>query len=62
MLNGIINHKQNVMRSILYIVALVLVIGWVVGFFAYSAGNIIHILLVLAIISILIGVIRRGDV
>lgn len=50
------------MRSILYIVALVLVIGWVVGFFAYSAGGIIHILLVLAIISILIGVIRRGDV
>lgn len=50
------------MRSILYIIALVLVIGWVVGFFAYSAGNIIHILLVLAIISILIGVIRRGDV
>ncbi|MBS1612817.1 MAG: lmo0937 family membrane protein [Bacteroidetes bacterium] len=50
------------MRSILYIIALVLVIGWVVGFFAYSAGGIIHILLVLAIISILIGVIRRGDV
>lgn len=50
------------MRSILYIIALVLVIGWVVGFFAYSAGNIIHILLVLAIISILIGVIRRGDI
>lgn len=50
------------MRSILYIIALVLVIGWVVGFFAYSVGGIIHILLVLAIISILIGVIRRGDV
>ncbi|HYJ63193.1 MAG TPA: lmo0937 family membrane protein [Parafilimonas sp.] len=45
------------MRSILYIIAVILVIGWLIGFFAYSAGGLIHILLVLAIISILIAVI-----
>jgi hypothetical protein len=48
------------MRSILYIIAVILVIGWAIGVFAYSAGGIIHVLLVIAIIAILIGIIR-GD-
>lgn len=45
------------MRSILYIVAVICVIGWLLGFFVYSATGLIHILLVLAVISILIAVI-----
>jgi hypothetical protein len=48
------------MRSILYIIAVVLIIGWAVGFFAYSAGGIIHVLLVIAVIALLLGLIR-GD-
>ena len=48
------------MRSILYIVAVILVIGWAIGFLGYHAGGIIHILLVIAIISIILGVIRRA--
>jgi hypothetical protein len=47
------------MNSLLYIIAVILVIGWALGFFLYSAGGIIHILLVIAIISFLIGLIRR---
>jgi len=45
------------MSSLLYLIAVILVICWAIGFFAYSAGSIIHILLVLAIISILLRVI-----
>jgi hypothetical protein len=45
------------MSSLLYIIAIILIIGWLLGFFVFSAGNIIHILLVLAIIAILIRVI-----
>ena len=41
------------MNSLLYLIALILIIGWVFGFFFYSIGGIIHILLVLAVISIL---------
>ena len=48
------------MRSILYIIAVILVIGWAIGFLGYHAGGIIHILLVIAIISIILGVIRRA--
>ncbi len=41
------------MGNILYTVAVIMVIIWAIGFFAYSAGSIIHVLLVIAIISIL---------
>ena len=48
------------MRNLLYIVAVVLIIGWLLGVFAYSAGGLIHILLVLAVVSVLLSLIRRG--
>lgn len=48
------------MRSILYVVAVILVIGWAIGFLGYHAGGIIHILLVIALISLILGVIRRA--
>ena len=50
------------MRSLLYIIAIILVIGWALGEFAWHAGGIIYALLVLAVISFLLGVIRRGNV
>ena len=48
------------MRGLLYIVAVILVIGWAFGFFYANAGGIIHILLVIAIIALILGVIRRA--
>jgi len=49
--------KTIIMRSILYIIAVILVIGWLLGFFVYSATGLIHILLVLAVISLLLALI-----
>jgi hypothetical protein len=49
------------MRSLLYIIAVILIIGWAVGVFAYSAGGLIYALLVLAIVAFLFGVIRRSS-
>ncbi|MBD0278816.1 MAG: lmo0937 family membrane protein [Bacteroidota bacterium] len=49
------------MGNLLYIVAVILIIGWLLGFFVWNAGGIIHILLVIAIIAIILQVIRgRG--
>jgi hypothetical protein len=48
------------MRNLLYLVAVILIIGWILGFFVYSAGGMIHILLIIAIIALLMGVIRRA--
>ncbi len=42
----------------LYLIAVILLIGWVLGFFVFSAGGIIHVLLVIAIIAILLRVIQ----
>lgn len=50
------------MGNLLYIVAVILLISWAVGFFAYSAGGIIHILLVIAVISILLRIIQGNKV
>jgi hypothetical protein len=50
--------KQSTMSNLLYLIAAVLIIFWLLGFFIYSAGAIIHLLLVIAIIAILFRVIR----
>lgn len=46
------------MGNLLYFIAILLVIGWALGFFAFSAGGIIHALLVLAVIAVLFRLIR----
>lgn len=45
------------MGSLLYLIAVILVIGWILGAFVYTVGGLIHILLVLAIITVLFRVI-----
>jgi Family of unknown function (DUF5670) len=40
------------MQNLLYVLALLLVIGWAVGFVGYNAGGLIHVLLVIALISV----------
>ena len=47
------------MGNLLYIIAVILVIAWAIGFLGYHAGGIIHLLLVIAIISFLLKVIRK---
>jgi len=48
------------MNSLLYIIAVILIVGWLLGFFYYSAGGLIHVLLVIAVIALVLGVIRRA--
>ena len=44
------------MRSILFVLAAILIIGWLVGFFALKvASGLLHILLVVAVIAIIIS-------
>lgn len=46
------------MSNLLYTIAIILIIFWAIGFFAYSAGGMIHILLVIAVIAILLRLIQ----
>jgi uncharacterized protein DUF5670 len=43
---------------VLEIIIAILIIGWLLGFFAFHVGNLIHILLVIAIIVVLIRIIQ----
>lgn len=46
------------MSSLLYAIAVILLIAWALGFFVYSVGSVIHILLVIALIAIVLRLIR----
>jgi hypothetical protein len=46
------------MNTLLFLIAIILVIAWAIGFLAFNAGGLIHILLVLAIIAVLLRIIR----
>ena len=50
----IVYINQNIMSSLLYLIALVLIIGWLLGVFVYSVGGLIHILLVLALVVLVV--------
>lgn len=50
------------MNSLLYLIAVILIIGWLLGVFVYSVSGIIHILLVLAVISIILRLISGKTV
>ncbi len=46
------------MSNLLYIIAVILIIAWAIGFIGYNAGGIIHILLVIALIAVIFRVIQ----
>ncbi|WP_159947916.1 lmo0937 family membrane protein [Polaribacter septentrionalilitoris] len=50
------------MRSLLWLVAVICIIVWILGFFevvsGIGTGSLIHVLLVIAIISILYNIIK----
>ena len=45
------------MGNLLYVLAVILIIAWAIGFFGFQAGGIIHILIVIAVIAVLLRVI-----
>jgi hypothetical protein len=50
------------MGNLLYIIAVILIIAWAIGFIGYSLGGLIHVLLVIAIIAVLLRIISGRKV
>jgi hypothetical protein len=50
------------MGNLLYVIAVILLIGWAIGAFYFSVGGLIHILLVIAVIAILFRLISGRSV
>ena len=50
------------MRSLLYIIVVILVISWLLGGFAFHVGgDAIHIIIVIAVILLLLNIINGGS-
>ena len=48
------------MGNLLYLLAVILIIGWAIGFIGFHVGGLIHILLVIAVIAVLLRIITGG--
>lgn len=47
------------MRNLLYIIVAILLIAWGIGFFAYKVTGLIHVLLVMAFITVVLSFIKK---
>jgi hypothetical protein len=50
------------MGNLLYVIAIILIIAWAIGFIGYSVGGLIHVLLVIALIAVILRVIQGRKV
>ena len=50
--------KYSSTANLLYVLAAILIIGWIIGFVGYGESGIIHILLIIALAAILLRVVE----
>jgi hypothetical protein len=50
------------MGNLLYVIAVILIIGWAIGFLGFHTGGLIHILLVIALIAVILRVIQGKSI
>ncbi|HBE42409.1 MAG TPA: lmo0937 family membrane protein [Bacteroidales bacterium] len=50
------------MGNLLYVVAVILLIAWAIGFIGFNVGGIIHVLLVIALIAVIFRIIQGRKV
>jgi hypothetical protein len=46
------------MGNLLYVIAVILLVAWAIGFLGFHVGGIIHVLLVIAVIAVLFRIIQ----
>jgi len=49
------------MRTLFYVIAIILLVGWALGTFVYAVGNLIYILLVLGIVALVLGMAKKNS-
>lgn len=52
---------MRIMNNILYLIAIVMIIFWIIGFFVYTVGAVIHLLLIIAAMAILLRLISGRE-
>ena len=46
------------MGNLLYIIAVILIVGWLIGYLGFNSGGLIHILLIIAVVAVLLRIIQ----
>jgi len=47
------------MRSLLYIIGITFIIGWLIGVLGYNAGGSFHLLLIIAFIAVALSMFQK---
>lgn len=47
------------MGNLFYVIAIILILGWGIGYIGYNVGGIIHGLLIMAVIAVLLRLIQE---
>ncbi len=50
------------MGNLLYLIAVILIIGWAIGYFGFQTGGLIHILLIIAVIAVILRIIQGKSI
>ena len=50
------------MGNLLYVIAVILIISWLIGYLGFNAGGLIHILLVIAVIAVVLRLIKGNKI
>ncbi len=51
-----------ILRNLLYFIAILLIIGWVLSYFVWKhEGNMVHVMLGLAVIALVLGLTRKAS-
>ncbi|MBX2905432.1 MAG: lmo0937 family membrane protein [Taibaiella sp.] len=51
-----------IVRSLLYIIAVILFVGWGIGYFLWRPGPMIHIMVLLALVFFILGLSRKQGI
>ncbi|MCF8448898.1 MAG: lmo0937 family membrane protein [Taibaiella sp.] len=51
-----------ILRSLLYIIALILIAGWALGYFLWRPGPFIHVMALLAVVALLLGITQKEGI
>jgi hypothetical protein len=58
---NLLNKNSFMLRDLLYIIAILLLIGWAIGVFGFAMGGLIHLLLVIAVVAVLLRLIQGKE-
>jgi hypothetical protein len=50
---------NTTMKNLLYLLAFIAIVGWLIGFIGFESGGLIHLLLIVALALLLIGLFNK---